>query len=357
MKHYKHVAVGGTFDRFHKGHESLLTKAFSEGEKVSIGITSDDMVRGKSYGWIITSYAVRKRAVSAFLTRHQLMSRATIVKLTDPYGTLTTDTTIEVVVVGPRVSEEVLCDLPKRIEVVTCETVCAEDGSYLSSTRIRQGDVDREGKLFVLPKETIYLPSSMRQKLQVPLGAVLGNDAKLPKVFPKHLLVTIGDESTYRMLQAGIVPHLAVVDLHVQRKRKYQTIQNIGYSHALCTDGHVGIESSINPAGQLTPDLFTKIKQAYARMQSGQKTVIVVEGEDDLAALASIHGAPLETIVWYGQPPVVGLKKQEGIVKVRVTEHVKAYVRRILSSFPRLTLITIFVLEWNRYILENNYRL
>ncbi len=44
---YRLVATGGTFDRFHKGHAALLDKAFSVGEKVIIGVTSDWMVRRK----------------------------------------------------------------------------------------------------------------------------------------------------------------------------------------------------------------------------------------------------------------------------------------------------------------------
>jgi len=39
-KYYK-VAVGGTFDQFHQGHCKLLEKAFQIGEKVLIGVTSD----------------------------------------------------------------------------------------------------------------------------------------------------------------------------------------------------------------------------------------------------------------------------------------------------------------------------
>ncbi len=40
-KQYKKVAVGGTFDRFHNGHRKLLEEAFSHGELVVIGVTSN----------------------------------------------------------------------------------------------------------------------------------------------------------------------------------------------------------------------------------------------------------------------------------------------------------------------------
>ena len=38
---FSHVALGGTFDILHKGHISLLEKAFSISKFVSIGVTGD----------------------------------------------------------------------------------------------------------------------------------------------------------------------------------------------------------------------------------------------------------------------------------------------------------------------------
>ena len=38
---YNKVAVGGTFDKFHYGHRSLIAKAFEIGKSVEIGVTSN----------------------------------------------------------------------------------------------------------------------------------------------------------------------------------------------------------------------------------------------------------------------------------------------------------------------------
>src|SRR3989442_13113549 len=41
---YLAVAVGGTFDILHIGHEKLLAKAFEIGELVLVGVTGDRLV-------------------------------------------------------------------------------------------------------------------------------------------------------------------------------------------------------------------------------------------------------------------------------------------------------------------------
>ena len=49
MSEFTLVAMGGTFDIIHKGHLTLLSKAFSISSKVIIGLTSDELAekRGK----------------------------------------------------------------------------------------------------------------------------------------------------------------------------------------------------------------------------------------------------------------------------------------------------------------------
>ena len=62
---YKRVAVGGTFDKFHYGHRSLIAKAFEIGENVEIGVTSN-VFAGKKEG-DIDSCNVRMANLNEFL--------------------------------------------------------------------------------------------------------------------------------------------------------------------------------------------------------------------------------------------------------------------------------------------------
>jgi cytidyltransferase-like protein len=67
MKKYKRVAVGGTFDKFHYGHRSLIAKAFEIGENVEIGVTSNQFVESKEGD--IDSCNIRMANLNEFLDK------------------------------------------------------------------------------------------------------------------------------------------------------------------------------------------------------------------------------------------------------------------------------------------------
>ena len=71
MPRFRHAVLGGTFDRFHAGHEALLATAFRVGERVSVGITSDRFLADHPKPWAagIQAYTTRERAVRRWATR------------------------------------------------------------------------------------------------------------------------------------------------------------------------------------------------------------------------------------------------------------------------------------------------
>ena len=105
---YRHVVVAGTFDGLHKGHKAVLTRAFEAGERVMIGITSDEYVRKfktqipkskinskakfqnrleiRNLDLEIRGYDERKRILEQWLKANGYQERACIVPLDDPYG-------------------------------------------------------------------------------------------------------------------------------------------------------------------------------------------------------------------------------------------------------------------------------
>jgi pantetheine-phosphate adenylyltransferase len=146
---FKMVCLGGTFDQLHRGHKKLIDRAFSLGDRVLIGITSD----GFKTDHEVDPYKVRYRGLANYLGEKGFLSRARIEEIKDPYSSAML-AEIEAIVVSEetresaeRLNEMRMSRSLRPLKIVQISWVRAEDGSILSSTAIRKGIVDREGKL------------------------------------------------------------------------------------------------------------------------------------------------------------------------------------------------------------------
>jgi pantetheine-phosphate adenylyltransferase len=146
--------VGGTFDPLHDGHKRLLARSFElagpDGQVV-IGLTTDAFASRKTHP--IRPYAVRKAAVEEFIVEKKYPAQWEIEPLNDQFGSAV-DADFDAIVV----SEETLpvaVEINRRrrgkerskvdIHQITC--VLAEDGRWISSTRIWRGEIDGHGRL------------------------------------------------------------------------------------------------------------------------------------------------------------------------------------------------------------------
>ena len=153
MKRKGVVAVGGTFDRLHKGHMALLLRALREGDRVLVGVTTDEFV-GRLGKVVDETFQQRVSNVRQFLDRHGKGVEVEIAELNEYFGPAIFTEDVEVIVV----SEETLHRVqlanrsrrkqglkPLKVEVVSM--VLAQDGKPISSNRIRRGEIDAEGRL------------------------------------------------------------------------------------------------------------------------------------------------------------------------------------------------------------------
>lgn len=148
------VLVGGTFDEFHKGHRALILKAFEVGRRVIIGLSSDQLAREMRKNHEVDIYEQRLKELRSFLRKQGVLDRGKIVPLDTPYG-ITLSTTIadalivskETETVGLKINEKREAKELRPLELVVIDMVPAEDTVPISSTRIRHGEIDREGHL------------------------------------------------------------------------------------------------------------------------------------------------------------------------------------------------------------------
>jgi len=148
------VAVGGTFDEFHKGHRALIKVAFEVGETVLIGLCSDSFVDKMKKPHRIAPFAVRLEELKGFLRRKGLIGRAEIVPIYDAYGLTLESKTLDAIVVSKETEERAHEINKKRIaaklrplSVIVIDMVLAENSNPISTTGIRRLEIDREGRL------------------------------------------------------------------------------------------------------------------------------------------------------------------------------------------------------------------
>ena len=327
---YKHAVCGGTFDHFHSGHTALLAEAFHIASCVTIGLTTDAYVRAYKYdeenisgvacvscASHLQDFSTRKAQLEAWLHSQGFFERATIVAIDDAFGPTVKKNTMDVLVVSSDTKDGATMINEKRkaiglsiLPIHTIPMVLAQDTKPISATRIRNQEIDADGKL--------TMPDSMRSELGVPFGTVLkdGNTESIIRGDHESTVISVGDKTTKRLVENGLVPTLVIIDMQVERqpyiwekelwdklpKNKQEFVSGPGYISASIVD------ALVTWAKKPTPMLY------------------VIDGEEDLLVLPVICHAPNGAVVYYGQPNI-------GMVRVVVTEATKKRAAAFLQQF------------------------
>jgi len=158
----------------------------------------------------------------------------------------------------------------------------------------------------------LTLPEALREELKAPMGPVF-TDAEQLLAEAGRPVVAVGDVVT-RHLEQVETPRVALVDGRTER-----TALDAPDRPSLASfDRTVRVD---NPAAELSRELLRALGEA---LDDEGTTAIVVDGEEDLAALPAVLAAPDGGTVVYGQPG-------EGMVRLGVDTEAKARVRDLLE--------------------------
>ena len=153
MSKFSLVATGGTFDIIHKGHLTLLSNAFDISDKVIIGLTSDELAEKKGK-LSINKYEKRLESLTQVISEEFPNSSFQISKLDNDFGPAVLEKGVEALVVSDEKSNQgtVLNQLRAEkklspVKIITVPMFLAKDGKRISTTRIKNSEIDTEGNL------------------------------------------------------------------------------------------------------------------------------------------------------------------------------------------------------------------
>lgn len=160
----------------------------------------------------------------------------------------------------------------------------------------------------------MIIPPSVKEQLRKPLGPLQTDFRLVKRLSRTRKVIAVGDVCTLALLSMGIRPHLAVfdhlfmrhaldpgmvriLDLHFPKQKRYR-----------------------NPAGTISGRL---LKDAPRLIKEGGG--VLIDGEEDLTALAFIRSAGPDCVVVYGQP-------KAGMVVVLPDQRIKRKIEKWLST-------------------------
>ncbi|MBU03593.1 MAG: hypothetical protein CMA58_01225 [Euryarchaeota archaeon] len=339
--------VGGTFDRFHAGHKKLIYGALEKCNKIEIWIVSDEIALKKNP--LTMKFIDRKNEIIDNLDV-DVSNKINFGVLENRFGPapkhptataiICTDETKDMCIEINKMRREQKLD---NLEIIEIEHQNAWDGRPISSTRIRNGEIDREGRSWISQyfnsvfndgsTERLVMTESAGEMLKQPFGELIEGKTEdyahamrimLEKYGNEDVpLITVGDVTTLSLQELNRCADISFIDGKTKRKI-WRHADNIEI------DKYDNLFKCVNPAGSLSKSLFEACKISLEKWLIDKSTSIIdVEGEEDLAPLLIHLFAPLGSIVVYGQPG-------RGIV-VRITEEEsKLRCKDILSSFVSL---------------------
>jgi uncharacterized protein (UPF0218 family) len=314
------------FDRFHLGHQVLIDRLADMPGPVAVVTGGEIVGRGLDLQCIIQPIEERLAKLKEYLREEELDEVIKAITMTQFSELLSIeDVTTFLMYQGPCCSEVKSGALDKRTKYEDVldylKPVRAYDGDKLTSARVRKGEIDREGKRLRGTNEPPRkLDFTQRGDLKSPKGDLYHKKDGLPEKRvaariveenPKCVLA-VGDVTAATLIEQGCIPDVSIVDGITKRGKFEGTF--LGEREYMF----------YNPAAVLYPEAWSTIDTA---IRDKKKSLIVVDGEEDLMGFPSVLLAPNDSVMLYGQPDA-------GIVWVPVHKENKSLARSLLDKMP-----------------------
>ncbi len=314
------------FDRLHLGHRLLLDKLSSHRNPVAV-VTDGELVGELELNQIIQPAYHRAQRLREYLEDVEMTEIH--IEIIDKYSKLLdiSESMHILMYIGPCCDEISNQIIPKRKSlgyndnIEYLKPVMAQDGDKLTSARLRKGELDREGRVLVGTSEPPrQLEVNNRSTLQTPKGEVFHTKDGSPEIRVAErihkenprMIIGVGDVTCATLESQKIIPDVRIID-GITKRGKYE------YAFRSKCEYHV-----YNPPAVLYPEVWSTISTAITKEE---KTLIIVDGEEDLMGFPAVLLAPEGSVLLYGQPDV-------GIIWVPINQENKKLARELLENMP-----------------------
>jgi cytidyltransferase-like protein len=310
--------VGGTFDRFHKGHQKLLDEGLFQCHKLEIWMTSDSLAKEKDYR--IELWVERRQRILDSLSQ-DIHHRLSFHILTDALGPAPTHENADAIIC----TTETLSNCEKinslrvknnlePLHIILVDHALDWMDRTITSTSIRKGTTARDGSSWLhdeIGSFKLSLNPTVESSLKTPFGELIEGDENDPTIAMRLVLdkisdakgpiIAVGDVTVKTLQDMNRPADIALID-GMTKRVKWEQASDINkdlYDYVLRCQ---------NPAGCITPELYDACSEALTKFgynqdeENTESTLIIVDGEEDLAPLIIHPLAPLGAVILYGQP-------------------------------------------------------
>ena len=173
------------------------------------------------------------------------------------------------------------------------------------------------------------MPDHLREVLSKGKGELIKGEDLLPtalktleKVRDCKELIAVGDVVCSTIVEAGKVPEVCVID----GKSRRTPIKGLRYGIKELSSIYSKVLRANNPASHITEESLKALRNSLRMMREGIKSLIIVDGEEDLLTLPLAADAPTSSCIIYGSPG-------KGISVIQVNEGIKKEAQNILRKF------------------------